>query len=117
VPGALEYVRTGMLRALAVTTTTRLQVLPELPTVGDFIPGYEASAFQGIGAPRNTPADILNKLNAEVNALLDDPKVKMRIADLSGTVLKDSPAGFGRLLAEETVKWARVVRFANIKPE
>ena len=117
VPGALEYVRTGMLRALAVTTAARLQVLPELPTVGDFIPGYEASAFQGIGAPRNTPADIVNKLNAEVNALLDDPKVKMRIADLGGTVLKDSPAGFGRLLAEETVKWARVVRFANIKPE
>ena len=116
VPGALEYVRTGMLRALAVTTAARLQVLPELPTVGDFIPGYEASAFQGIGAPRNTPADIVNKLNVEVNALLDDPKVKMRIADLGGTVLKDSPAGFGRLLTEETAKWARVVRFANIKP-
>jgi tripartite-type tricarboxylate transporter receptor subunit TctC len=117
VPGAIEYIRAGTLRALAVTIATRSEVLPDLPTVGDFVPGYAASAFQGIGAPKNTPTEIINKLNVEVNALLDDPKVKTRIAELGGTVLKNSPAGFGRLLAEETAKWAKVVKFANIKPE
>ncbi|HKN11101.1 MAG TPA: tripartite tricarboxylate transporter substrate binding protein, partial [Pseudomonadota bacterium] len=117
VPGAIEYIRAGTLRALAVTTATRSQALPDLPTVGEFVPGYEASAFQGIGAPRNTAAQIVDKLNMEVNTLLDDPKVKTRIAELGGTVLKNSPAEFGRLLAEETAKWAKVVKFANIKPE
>jgi tripartite-type tricarboxylate transporter receptor subunit TctC len=117
VPGAIEYIRAGTLRALAVTTATRSQALPDLPTVGEFVPGYEASAFQGIGAPRNTAAQIVDKLNMQVNAFLDDPKVKTRIAELGGTALKDSAAGFGRLLAEETAKWAKVVKFANIKPE
>jgi tripartite-type tricarboxylate transporter receptor subunit TctC len=117
VPGAIGYIRAGTLRALAVTIATRSQVLPDLPTVGDFVPGFEASAFQGIGAPKNTPAEIVNKLNVEVNALLDDPKVKTRIAELGGTVLKNSPAGFAKYLAEETAKWAKVVKFANIKPQ
>jgi tripartite-type tricarboxylate transporter receptor subunit TctC len=117
VPGAIGYIRAGTLRALAVTIATRSQVLPDLPTVGDFVPGFEASAFQGIGAPKNTPAEIVNKLNVEVNALLDDPKVKTRIAELGATVLKNSPAGFGKYLAEETAKWAKVVKFANIKPQ
>ena len=117
VPGAVGYIRAGTLRALAVTIATRSQVLPDLPTVGDFVPGFEASAFQGIGAPKSTPAEIVNKLNVEVNALLDDPKVKTRIAELGATVLKNSPAGFGKYLAEETAKWAKVVKFANIKPE
>jgi tripartite-type tricarboxylate transporter receptor subunit TctC len=117
VPGAIGYIRAGTLRALAVTIATRSQVLPDLPTVGDFVPGFEASAFQGIGAPKSTPAEIVNKLNVEVNALLDDPKVKTRIAELGATVLKNSPAGFGKYLAEETAKWAKVVKFANIKPQ
>ena len=117
VPGAVGYIRAGTLRALAVTIATRSQVLPDLPTVGDFVPGFEASAFQGIGAPKSTPAEIVNKLNVEVNALLDDPKVKTRIAELGATVLKNSPAGFGKYLAEETAKWAKVVKFANIKPQ
>jgi tripartite-type tricarboxylate transporter receptor subunit TctC len=117
VPGAIGYIRAGTLRALAVTIATRSQVLPDLPTVGDFVPGFEASAFQGIGAPKSMPAEIVNKLNVEVNALLDDPKVKTRIAELGATVLKNSPAGFGKYLAEETAKWAKVVKFANIKPQ
>ena len=114
--GSIEYVRAGTLRALAVTTAKRSEALPDLPTVGEFVPGYEASAVWGVGAPRNTPAEIVDKLNKEINAGLADPKIKARL-ELGGTVLPGSPADFGTLIAEETEKWAKVVKFANIKPE
>ncbi len=116
-PGTTEYVRTGRLRALAVTTAARAQVLPDLPTVGDFLPGYEASQWYGLGAPRQTPAAIVDKLNAEINAALADPGMKARFADIGGEVLTGSPADFGKLIATETEKWGKVVRAANIKPE
>ena len=117
VPTAIEHIRAGTLRALAATTSTRLEVLPEIPTVGEFVPGYEASAWWGVGAPRNTPTEIVDKLNKEINAGLADPKVRERLADLGGTVLAGSPDDFGRLIAEETVKWSKVVKFAGLKPE
>jgi tripartite-type tricarboxylate transporter receptor subunit TctC len=116
-PGTTEYVRTGKLRALAVTTAARAQVLPDLPTVGDFLPGYEASQWYGVGAPRSTPAEIIDKLNKEINAALADPGMKARFADIGGEALAGSPADFGRLIAAETEKWAKVVRAASIKPE
>ena len=116
-PSSIEYIRAGKLRALAVTTATRSEALPDIPTVGDFVPGYEASAWYGIGAPKNTPAEIIDKLNKEINAALADPKMKARLADLGGTVLPGSPADFGKLIADETEKWAKVVKFAGIKPE
>ncbi|HEY6258263.1 MAG TPA: tripartite tricarboxylate transporter substrate binding protein [Xanthobacteraceae bacterium] len=116
-PGTTEYIRTGKLKALAVTTATRAQVLPDLPTVGDFVPGYEASQWYGVGAPRRTPAEIVDKLNSEINAALADPKMKMRFADIGGEPLTGAPADFGRLIAAETEKWAKVVRAANLKPE
>jgi tripartite-type tricarboxylate transporter receptor subunit TctC len=116
-PGTTEYVRTGKLRALAVTTAARAQVLPDLPTVRDFLPGYEASQWYGVGAPKSTPAEIIDKLNKEINAALADPGMKARFADIGGEALAGSPADFGRLIAEETEKWAKVVRAANIKPE
>ena len=112
----LEHVRAGTLRALAVTTPTRVPVLPEVPTVGEFVPGYEASAFNGIAAPRNTPAEIIEKLNKEINAGLADPQVARRIADLGGVPIPGSAADFGKLIADEVEKWEKVVRFANIKP-
>jgi tripartite-type tricarboxylate transporter receptor subunit TctC len=96
---------------------TRLPVLPEVPTVSEFVPGYEASAFTGIGAPRNTPAKVVDKLNKEINAGLADPKIMGRIADLGGMVILGSPAEFGKLIANETEKWAKVIKFASIKPE
>src|SRR5262245_14588649 len=114
---SLEYVRTGKLRALAVTIERRLDALPDIPTVGDFVPGYEASNWYGIGAPRNTPVEVIEKLNKETNAGLADPKVKARIADLGGSVLRGSPADFGRLIADETEKWGKVVKFAGIKAD
>ena len=116
-PASIEHIRAGKLRALAVTTATRSEVLPDIPTVGDFVPGYEASGWFGIGAPKNTPAEIVDKLNKEINAGLADPKMKARLADLGGTVLAGSPADFGKLIAEETEKWAKVVKFAGIKPD
>ena len=116
-PASIEYVRAGKLRPLAVTSARRSELLPDLPTVGDFVPGYETSAWQGIGAPKNTPAEIINKFNKEINAGLADPKIKTRVADMGGTVLAGSPADFGQLIADETEKWGKVVRFANIKPE
>ena len=100
-----------------MTTATRSEVLPDIPTVGEFVPGYEASGWQGIGAPRNTPADIVDKLNREINAALADPKMKARLAELGGTVLAGSPADFGKLIADDTEKWAKVIKFAGIKPE
>jgi tripartite-type tricarboxylate transporter receptor subunit TctC len=116
-PGALEYIRSDTLRALAVTTAHRLPQLPDVPPVGDFVPGYEASAFQGLGAPRSTPNVIVERLNADVNALLDKPGLKTRIAELGGAVFKTSPAEFGNYLADQTAKWAGVIKFAHIKAQ
>jgi tripartite-type tricarboxylate transporter receptor subunit TctC len=114
---SIEYVRAGKLRALAVTTATRSEALPDLPAVAEFVPGYEASGWYGIGAPRNTPADIVDKLNKEINAGLANSGMKARLADLGGTVLPGSSADFGKLIAEETEKWAKVVKFSGAKPE
>jgi tripartite-type tricarboxylate transporter receptor subunit TctC len=114
---SLEYIRAGKLRALAVTTATRSEALPDIPTVSDFVPGYEAGSFRGIGAPKNTPGEIIDKLNKEINAALADPKMMARIADLGATVLPGSPADFGKLIAEETEKWAKVVKFSGAKAE
>src|SRR5262249_31570624 len=105
------------LRALAVTTATRLDLLPDIPTVAEYLPGYEVSGWFGIGAPRNTPADIIEKLNKEINAALADPKLKARLADLGGSVLPGSPADFGKLIADETEKWGKLIRTLNIKAE
>lgn len=116
-PASIAYIRDGKLRALAVTTATRAEALPDIPTIGEFVPGYEASGWQGIGAPRNTPSDIVGKLNRETNIALTDPKMKARLADLGGTPLAGSPADFGKLIAEETEKWGNVVRVANIKAQ
>jgi tripartite-type tricarboxylate transporter receptor subunit TctC len=116
-PGIPDYVRTGKLRALAVTTAVRASVLPELPPVADVVPGYEASQWYGIGAPRDTPAAIVDKLNAEINAGLADAAFKARLADIGGEPLPGSPSDFGKLIAEETVKWAKVVKLAAMKPE
>ena len=114
---AIEYIRSGKVRALAVTTATRSDVLPDIPTVGDFVPGYEASAFWGVGAPRNTPAEIVDKLNNEINAGLSDPKLRGRLAEGGGTVLAGSPADFGKFIGDETAKWAKVIKFAGISSE
>ena len=120
VPGpasSIGYIRTGQLRVLAVTTTTRFELLPDVPTVGEFVPGYEASAWFGIAAPKGTPAEIIDTLNKEINAGLTSPILKARLADLGGAVLPGSPATFGKLIAEDTEKWAKVIKAANIKPE
>ncbi len=114
---SIEYIRASKLRALAVTTATRSEVLPNIPTVGEFVPGYEASGWQGVGAPKNTPTDIIDKLNKEINAGIADPKLKARFADLGNTPLPGSPADFGKFIADETEKWAKVIKFANIKAE
>ena len=114
---SVEYIKTGKLRALGVTTATRSEALPHLPTVGDFVSGYEASLLDGIGAPKNTPAEIIERLNKEINAALADPKIKTRFAELGATVIPGSPADFGKLIADETEKWGKVVRFAGVKPE
>jgi tripartite-type tricarboxylate transporter receptor subunit TctC len=116
-PASIEYIKAGKLRSLAVTAATRLDALPNVPPVGDFLPGYEVSAWQGVGAPKNTPAEIIVKLNNEINTGLADPKLKARLADLGGTVIAGSPADFGKLIAGETEKWGKVIRAANIKPE
>src|SRR5262249_50343218 len=112
-----DYVKAGTLIALAVTSLTRLEELPNIPAVGEVLSGYEASIWFGLGVPKATPAEIVDQLNKEVNAALDDPKMKARLADLGGTPLPGSPAQFGRLIAEETEKWAKVIKFAGIKPE
>src|SRR5215471_14858444 len=111
---SIGHIKAGKLRALAVTTSTRSEALPDIPTAGEFLPGYEASNWYGIGAPRNTPVEVIDKLNKEINAGLADPKIKMRLADLGGDVLALSPADFGKLIAEETEKWGKVVNFAGI---
>jgi tripartite-type tricarboxylate transporter receptor subunit TctC len=114
---SIEYIRAGRLRALAVTTATRSDALPGIPTVDEFVPGYEASSWYGVGAPKATPAEIIEKLNKEINAGLADPKIKARLADLGGDVLALSPADFGKLIAEETEKWGTVVKFTGIKAD
>jgi tripartite-type tricarboxylate transporter receptor subunit TctC len=114
---SFEYIRAGNLRALAVTTATRWEGMADLPTVGDFVPGFEASQWYGISAPSATPAEIVDKLNMEINAALADPKLKSRLADLGGTVLPGTPADFGKLIADETEKWGKVIKFAGVKPE
>jgi tripartite-type tricarboxylate transporter receptor subunit TctC len=115
-PSSIELIRAGKLRALAVTTATRSEALPGTPSLAEFIPGYEASALSGIAAPRNTPVDIIDKLNQAINAALADSKNKTRLAEQGGTVFSGSPADFGKLIAEETEKWGKVVKFAGIKP-
>jgi tripartite-type tricarboxylate transporter receptor subunit TctC len=115
--GSIEHIRAGRLRALAVTTVTHSEMLPDLPTVGEFVPGFEVSQWYGVGVPKNPPAEIIGKLNKEINAGLADPKLKARLADLGGTVLVGSPADFGKLVADETEKWGKVVRAANIKAD
>ena len=116
-PGTADYIATGKVRALAITTAARANMLPALPTIADFVPGYEASQWYGISAPKNTPADIVGKLNREINAAIADPAMKARFAAIGGEPLPGSPAEFGSLIAEETEKWSKVVRAAGIKPE
>jgi tripartite-type tricarboxylate transporter receptor subunit TctC len=114
-PTSLEHIRAGKLRALAVTSATRSEVLPDIPTVGDFVPGYEATTWQGIGVPRNTPTEVINKLNKEINAVLADPQMATRIADFGYTVFESSPADLATFIAEYTEKWAKVIRFSGAK--
>jgi tripartite-type tricarboxylate transporter receptor subunit TctC len=117
ISGSIEYIRAGRLRALAVTTATRSEALPDIPTLGDFLRGYESSAWNGIGAPKDSPAEVIEKLNKEINAALADSKFKARLADLGGTPLSGSPADFSKLISDETEKWGKVVKFAGIKAE
>jgi tripartite-type tricarboxylate transporter receptor subunit TctC len=114
---SVEHIRAGKLRALAVTTAERSEALPDIPTVGDFLPGYESSLWFGVGAPKSTPAEIIDKLNKEINAGLADPKIKAAVADMGGTGLAGSPADFGMLVARETEKWAKVVKFSGARPD
>jgi tripartite-type tricarboxylate transporter receptor subunit TctC len=117
VPSSIAYIKAGKLRALAITTATRWDILPDIPTVAEFVPGYEASIWFGVGAPKATPAEIVNKLNKEINAGLDDPKLKTRLIDLGGTLLAGSPADFDKFIADETEKWGKVVKFVGIKAD
>ena len=114
---SIEYIKSGKLRPLAVTAAARVDVLPNIPPVGDFLPGYEASGWQGLAAPKGTPAEIITKLNTEINDALADPKINARLMDLGGTVIAGSPADFGRLIADETEKWAKVIKFSGAKAE
>ena len=116
-PDSIEYIRAGTLRALAVTTADRSSALPEVPTVAEFVPGFEVSTWNGLSTLKSTPAEIVDKLNKEINTALADPKMKARLADLGGTALAGSPSDFGKLIASETEKWGKVIRAANIKPE
>jgi tripartite-type tricarboxylate transporter receptor subunit TctC len=116
-PASIDYIMAGKLRALAVTTAERSQAQPDVPTVAEFLPGYEASSWYGIGAPAGTPAETVNKLNSEINAVLVDPKLKARLADLGGSVIAGSPADFGKFIVAETEKWAKVIKSAGIKAE
>jgi tripartite-type tricarboxylate transporter receptor subunit TctC len=115
--GSIEHIRAGRLRALAVTTAARSEALPDVPTVGEFVPGFEVSQWYGVGVPKNTPADIIGRLNKEINAGLADPRLKVRLVDLGGTVLVGSPADFGKLVADETEKWGKVVKSSGAKPD
>jgi tripartite-type tricarboxylate transporter receptor subunit TctC len=117
IPSSIDFIRAGKLHALAVTTATRQEVLPDVPTLGEFVPGYEATVWFGIGAPKNTPAELADKLNREINAGLADPKIKQRLADLGGLPSPTTPPQFGNLIADETERWGKVIRAANIKAE
>jgi tripartite-type tricarboxylate transporter receptor subunit TctC len=117
VPTSIEFIKAGKLRPLAVTTARRSEVLPDLPTVGDFVPGYEASAWYGVGAPKGTPQEHIDKLNREINEILADPKAKTRLAELGATLLPGLASDFGTLIAEETEKWGKVVKFSGAKPD
>jgi tripartite-type tricarboxylate transporter receptor subunit TctC len=117
ITASIEHIKAGRLRALAVTTATRSEVLPDIPTVAEFVPGYEASTWYGVGAPKATPAEIVDKLNREFNAGLADPKIKARLADLGGVPMPMTPPDFGKFIVDETEKWAKVVKFAGLKPE
>ena len=116
-PASIEYIKAGRLRALAVTTTTRSEALPDIPTVGEFVPGYEASGWSGFGSPKSTPTEVVDKLNREINTALADPKIKAQLAELGSTVLAGSPADFSKLIADEAEKWAKLILTANIKAE
>jgi len=116
-PGSIGFIRQGKLRALAVTTTARSTALPDIPTLAEFIPGYEASAWYGVSAPRNTPKAVIGKLNKEINVGLADRTLQTRLVDLGGMIVPGSPDDFGKLVSDETEKWARVIKFAGIKPE
>ncbi len=117
IPTTIEHIRTGKLRALGVTTATRSEALPDVPALSELLPGYESSYWAGLGAPRNTPVQIVEKLNSEINAALADPEAKARLAELGGSMFPGSPAQFGKHIADETEKWAKVIRTANIKAE
>jgi tripartite-type tricarboxylate transporter receptor subunit TctC len=116
-PAALEHIRAGTLRPLAVTTAQRSDALPNMPIVGSYVVGYEASAWYGVGAPKGTPKEIVEKLNIEINASLADTKMRARLAELGGAILHGSPADFGKLIADETAKWSKVVKFSGAKPD
>jgi tripartite-type tricarboxylate transporter receptor subunit TctC len=116
-PASIQHIRAGKLRALAVTAARRSEALPDLPTVGEFVRGYEASAWNGVGAPKNTPIEIIEKLNKEINAGLADPKITARLADLGSVPMPMTPTEFGRLITDETEKWAKVVKFSGAKPD
>jgi tripartite-type tricarboxylate transporter receptor subunit TctC len=116
-PSSIEYIRTGKLRGLAVTSAMRWEAMPDLPTVGEFVPGYEISLWYGVGAPKGTPTEVIDKLNRAINEILADPKAKGRLADLGGTVLAGSPADFGKYIADETEKWGKVIQTLNIKAD
>jgi len=117
ITASIEHIKAGRLRALAVTTAARSEVLPDIPTVAEFLSGYEASTWYGVGAPKGTPVSIVDKLNREFNAGLADPKIKQRLADVGGVAMPMTPADFGKFIAKETEKWANVIKFAGIKPE
>jgi len=117
IPTSAEHIKAGKLRGLAVTSAARSDVLPDLPTVADVLPGYEASAWYGLGAPKGTPAEFIDKVNTAMNAVLADPKSQARFADLGASLLPGSPAEFGKLVADETEKWGKVVKFAGVKPD
>ena len=117
IPSSIGYIRAGKVRPLAISSATRSGALPDVPTVSEFVPGYEASVWFGIGAPKATPAEIVEKLNKEINAGLADPKMQTRLADLGAAVLPGSPSDFGKFITNETEKWAKVIKFAGIKPE
>jgi tripartite-type tricarboxylate transporter receptor subunit TctC len=117
IPTSLQHIKTGALRPLAVTTAARAELLPDVPVVADVLPGFEASAWYGVGAPKGTPVDIIDRLNKEINAILAEPKVKARFVELGAELVTGSVADFGKLLVDETEKWGKVVKFANIKPE
>jgi tripartite-type tricarboxylate transporter receptor subunit TctC len=116
-PASIEHIRSGKLRALAVGTATRSDQLPNVPTMGEFLPGFEASAFVAIGVPKNTPAEIIERLNREINAGLADPKLKARLADIGGAAFVSAPAELSKYMVDETEKWGKVIRAANIKAE